>query len=313
MGDIIHTLPAVTDASNLVPNIFFDWIVEETFSDIIRWHPAIHEIIPINLRFWVKNWYAVSSWKKYRECCMQLRKKYDIIIDAQGLLKTSLLVTYLTSGKKHGLNYISAREPISSLFYHKRHYIDKNQHAVERLRQLFALSLKYSVPSYTGKYNIEHLFPPQKHNAAYLIFFHSTTKPEKHWPEFNWSIITQYAIHAGYCIKLPFWTKSEELRTNRLAKLHSSKIITLPKLTLREIAVQISGATATISVDTGLSHLTAALGCPGITLYGPTNPNLIGTYGQNQIVLRASTKKMKHLTPIHVWESFQKILNIKYA
>ncbi|UOY04418.1 hypothetical protein MWH05_00305 [Candidatus Blochmanniella pennsylvanica] len=74
MGDIIHTLPAVTDASNIVPNILFDWIVEETFSDILRWHPGIHHIIPINLRFWIKKWYKLSSWKKYRECCIQLKK-----------------------------------------------------------------------------------------------------------------------------------------------------------------------------------------------------------------------------------------------
>ncbi|URJ25892.1 lipopolysaccharide heptosyltransferase I [Blochmannia endosymbiont of Camponotus sp.] len=312
MGDIIHTLPAVTDASNIVPNILFDWIVEETFSEILGWHPGIHQIIPINLRSWIKNWYKLSSWKKYSECCIQLKKKYDVIIDAQGLLKTSLLVTYMTCGKKHGMDYISVRESISSLFYHERHYSNKNQHAVERIRQLFSLSLKYPVPSYIGKYNIEHLFPPQKHHAPYLIFFHSTTKFEKLWPELHWSIIAQFAIDAGYRIKLPFWTKSEELRTHRLARLHCNQIIILPQLTLQEIAIQISGATAVISVDTGLSHLTAALGCPNVTLYGPTNPKLIGTYGQNQIVLRSATKKMKHLTPVHVWESFQKILNLKY-
>ncbi|URJ23248.1 lipopolysaccharide heptosyltransferase I [Blochmannia endosymbiont of Camponotus sp. C-003] len=308
MGDIIHTLPAVTDASNVVPNILFDWVVEETFSDIPRWHPAIHQIIPINLRFWIKNWYKLSSWKRYRECCIQLKKRYDVIIDAQGLLKTSLLITCITRGKKYGMDYTSVREPMSSFVYHERHYIKKSQHAVERIRQLFSFSLKYPVPSCIGKYNIAHLFPLQKNNVPYLIFFHSTTKLQKLWPEFNWSIIAQYAINAGYFIKLPFWTKSEELRTNQLARLYCNQIIILPKLTLQEIACQISGATAVISVDTGLSHLTAALGCPNVTLYGPTNPKLIGTYGQNQVALRSSTKKMKHLTPTHVWESLQKII-----
>ncbi|WP_159715026.1 lipopolysaccharide heptosyltransferase I [Blochmannia endosymbiont of Camponotus nipponensis] len=308
MGDIIHTLPAVTDASNAIPNILFDWVVEETFSEILNWHPAIHHIIPINLRFWIKNWYKFSSWKKYHKCITQLKKKeYDVIIDAQGLLKTSLLITCITRGKKHGMDYASAREPISSWMYHNQYYINTNQHAVERIRQLFSLSLQYPAPSYIGKYNINHLFPLQKSNPPYLIFFHSTTKSKKHWPEFNWNIIAQYAINAGYCIKLPFWSKNEEFRANRLATLCSKKIITLPKMTLKEIALQISGATAVISVDTGLSHLTAALDCPNITLYGPTNPKLIGTYGHNQVTLQSSTKKMKHLTPIQVWKAFQKI------
>ncbi|URJ31290.1 lipopolysaccharide heptosyltransferase I [Blochmannia endosymbiont of Camponotus sp.] len=309
MGDIIHTLPAITDASVSVPKISFNWVVEETFSEILRWHPAIHQIIPINLRFWIKNWYDTSSWKKYYECIQELKKKeYDVIIDAQGLLKTSLLITCSSRGEKHGMDYISTREPISSLFYHKRHYVNKSQHAVERIRQLFSLSLKYPVPSCIGKYNIEHLFPPQKNNVPYLIFFHATTKIKKHWPELNWSVIARCAINAGYHIKLPFWTKSEESRINRLVKLSYNQIIVLPKLTLQEIAMQISGATAIISVDTGLSHLAAALSCPNLTLYGPTNPELIGTYGQNQIILYSSTKKMEHLNPMYVWEVFQKVL-----
>ena len=57
----------------------------------------------------------------------------------------------------------------------------------------------------------------------------------------------------------------------------------LPKLTLTELADQIANAKAVISVDTGLAHLTAALDKPDITLYGATDPKLIGIYGKNQI------------------------------
>ncbi len=61
----------------------------------------------------------------------------------------------------------------------------------------------------------------------------------------------------------------------------------LPKLTLEQVAQQLAGARAVVSVDTGLSHLTAALDRPNITLFGPTDPGLIGGYGQKSACVTA--------------------------
>lgn len=315
MGDIIHTLPAITDASNLIPTISFDWVIEESFSEIPTWHPSIHQIIPIKLRSWKNQWYKPNTWKKYYEFIKQLNThKYNKIIDAQGLLKTSLFITSnIINGIKHGMNSLSAKEPISCWCYDHHHHIPKNQHAIERIRQLFSYSLQYPIPTYPGQYNINHHFnnssirTPSK--PPYLIFFHTTSQSKKEWPKLNWHILTQHAINTGYHIKVPFWTKQEKLNTKQL-KNHFQQITILPNLTLKKIAHQINKATATISVDTGLSHLSAALNCPNLTLYGPTNPKLIGTYGKNQFFLHSSTKEMKDIHPNHVWKIFkEKILN----
>lgn len=310
MGDIIHTLPAITDASRAIPNITFDWVIEETFSEIPIWHPFVHRVIPIKFRFWKNQWHQIHAWKKYFECIKQLNAyKYDAIIDAQGLLKTSLLIVHkIDRGIKHGMNFFSAKESISCWFYHNCYHISKNQHAIERIRQLFSCSLQYTLPSNLGQYNIDHNFYPKiksNHSSPYLIFFHSTTQSQKHWPELYWHILTRYAIKLGYSVKIPFWTIHEELRVKRL-KDHFDRVIILPKLTLHQIAIQIIQSKATISVDTGLSHLSAALHCPNITLYGPTDPQLIGIYGHNQIMLRSSTKQMKDLHPDYVWKIFKK-------
>ena len=55
MGDVIHTLPALTDAMRAIPDIKFDWVVEEKFQAISKWHPAVDRVIPIQLRQWKKN------------------------------------------------------------------------------------------------------------------------------------------------------------------------------------------------------------------------------------------------------------------
>lgn len=316
MGDIIHTLPAITDASSIFPHILFDWVIEETFSEIPTWHPFIHKVIPIKLRFWKKKWYKLSTWKTYSEYIKQLNNnKYDIIIDAQGLLKTSVLFTnQITHGIKHGMDFISAKEPMSCWFYHKKHYINKNQHAIERVRQLFSYSLQYTLPTNLGKYNIAQNFNSkiQSHDInPYLIFFHATTQSNKHWPESHWYILINHAIKMGYRVKLPFWTSNEELRVRKLQRF-CTQIIILPNFTLHQISNQIINSEAVISVDTGLSHLAAALNCPNLTLYGPTNPKLIGTYGyQNQIIIRSPTKKMVDIHPNYVWMIFtEKLLNL---
>lgn len=101
MGDIIHALPEISDASSIIPNISFDWVIEETFSEIPTWHPSIHQVIPIKLRPQKNQWYRFNLWKEYYQCIKRLNtNKYDIVIDAQGLLKTALfIVSQITHGK----------------------------------------------------------------------------------------------------------------------------------------------------------------------------------------------------------------------
>lgn len=54
MGDVLHTLPALTDALQAIPDIRFDWVVEEGFSQIPTWHPAVDRVIPVAIRRWRK-------------------------------------------------------------------------------------------------------------------------------------------------------------------------------------------------------------------------------------------------------------------
>lgn len=53
-----------------------------------------------------------------------------------------------------------------------------------------------------------------------------------------------------------------------------------PQTTLRELAFLLSGARLVVAGDTGPLHLAAALGSDVIGLFGPTNPQRNGPYGQ---------------------------------
>ncbi|MBF0752294.1 MULTISPECIES: lipopolysaccharide heptosyltransferase RfaC [unclassified Pasteurella] len=299
MGDVIHTLPALTDAQQMIPNLAVDWVVEENFAEIPQWHSAVNCVIPIALRRWRKSPFASQTkneWKTYRTLLQ--KEHYDAVIDAQGLFKSAFFATRLAKGTTHGYDRHSIREPIASLFYDKKYAISYQQHAVERIRQLFSLSLNYELPYSQGDYGIVQHFTVTS-IEPYVIFFHSTTRDDKHWLESEWENLIEKMTALSVQIRLPWGNEKEKERAERLAKNYPH-VQVLPKLTLTELAKQIANATAVVSVDTGLAHLTAALDKPNITLYGATDPKLIGCYGNNQHYLSAGS--MDRISATQVFE-----------
>ncbi|WP_273827188.1 MULTISPECIES: lipopolysaccharide heptosyltransferase RfaC [Providencia] len=310
MGDVLHSLPALTDAQQAIPNIQFDWVVEEGFAQIPTWHSAVNQVIPVAIRRWRKNWFSAPIRAERAAFRQQLQAtQYDAIIDAQGLLKSAFLVTRLAHGDKHGYDRHSIREPLASFFYDHRYAISKQQHAVERIRQLFAKSLGYTCPTQQGDYAIaQHFLQSCVNNESpYVVFLHSTTRDDKHWPEENWRNLIELMAGSGVKIKLPWGAPHEQQRAERLAKGFDF-VEVLPKLTLAEVAQQIANAKAVVSVDTGLSHLTAALDKPNFTLFGPTDPGLIGGYGQNQYAIISKSNIIKHISAIDIYEQLKHFL-----
>lgn len=305
MGDVIHTLPALTDAKRAIPNLKVDWVVERAFSEIPHWHSAVRSVIPMELRRWRKAPFSAETkaqWQAYKQRLKE--HQYSYVIDAQGLLKSALFATRLTQGKKYGYDFQSAREGLSALFYDHKFRIDYQQHAVERIRQLFAQSFGYELPASKGDYGIAEFF--QKRTACRdplrlktILAIHSTTREEKHWQEDYWAELFTLLAQKQCEIHLPWGTEIERARAERLAKVNPN-VKVLPKLTLTELAEHISLVDSVVSVDTGLSHLTAALNKPNVVLYGATNPDLIGAYGENQHYLQAES--MLEIFPKQVFE-----------
>lgn len=290
MGDVIHTLPALTDAGRSIPGIKFDWVVEESFAEIPKWHPLVDKVIPVALRRWRKNIFSKKTrteWKKSRE---QLRaEKYDLIIDAQGLLKSAWLV-FMAQGVRCGLDSQSARESLASLFYQKKIAAGKIKevHAVTRMRQLFSKALNYEMPTTIADYGIDrqHFAAAQDTQEKYVVFLHGTTWATKHWPEEYWIELAKKVSQYGFVVKLPWGNQAEQERAQRIAaSCELTKV--LPRMKLAEIASVLAAAKAIVAVDTGLGHLAAALDVPTVSLYGPTNPVLTGALGKSQVHLSA--------------------------
>ena len=339
LGDVLHTLPAITDATNAVSDLKVDWLVEESFAEIPKWHPAVNKVIPVALRRWRKNiikTFTGSEWQQFKDELST--QHYDLIIDAQGLLKSAIL-TRLATGEQHGFAWSSIREPIASLFYHTKHSISKQQHAIDRVRQLFATALGYQLPNTVPNYNcknidssqtvIKYRVPEINHQPPAekkLLFLHGTTWSAKHWLPEHWLELAKIAEKNSYQVLLP-WGNEQELERAEWLASNCNICKILARSSLIELAKVIKSVNAVVSVDSGLGHLTAALGVPCLSIYGTTTAALTGTRGKNQLHLHkglecspcfardcpkniGSPPCMEQLSADNVWQELQKVSSI---
>jgi len=285
LGDVIHTLPALTDAANAIPSISFDWVVEDSFQDIPKLHSNVSKVIPVSVRRWRK-----KLWKYRGEIKMSIRniqeREYDVVIDAQGLIKSAFFTRY-ARGEKYGLSRTSCREPLAAMAYQHKIDVAKGQHAIFRVRQLFAKSLGYGFSSENLSYGLNKagMSEPRLLDAPYLVFLHGTTWVSKHWPDEYWKELVLLATSNGLNVYLPWGSDSEKERANELSNM-SDKAHVLEKSSVKELAEILMYANGVVGVDSGLAHLTAACGTPAVTIYGSTSAKLTGTMGQKNLCLQ---------------------------
>ncbi len=284
MGDLVHTLPALTDAARAIPGISFDWVVDEAFAQVPAWHGSVATVMPSAFRRWRRDPGVAIKSGEPREFLRKLRsRRYDLIIDVQCELK-SAFAARLARGVRCGYDSRAVHEWGAQFAYRKRFAVAKGQHSIQRMRQLLAAALNYSYDAGEIDYGIDRArLPPSPLAlpAPYLVFIHSTSWTSKNWPAAYWQDLTRRATAAGCTIVLPWGSELERQRAEEIAA-GDGKVMVLPPLSIAEKAAIIGGANATVGLDTGLSHIAAALSIPSITIYGATDPNLCGTVGLNQ-------------------------------
>lgn len=295
MGDIIHTLPAVTDAVRANPGLRFDWVVEEAFTEIPALHPAVERVIPVAIRRWRTNWLKTFRAGDVGQFRSDLKKvHYDLVIDAQGLIKSGI-VSRMSRGLTLGLSNSTIREPLATLFYNQKYSVPTDMHAVQRVRELFSRAFNYRFDASIIDYGIDDSrisgIQRDDSNAGTdrptLIFLHGTTWENKLWPRAYWRDLAARSVDGGYDVLLPWGNLEEKARAEDIAKVRS-RVTVLPAQSLTELAGQMKRADAAVAVDTGLAHLAAALDVPVVALYGPTDPSRSGTWGRNQVHLRST-------------------------
>lgn len=281
LGDVVHQMPAITDAARHRPGQRMAWVVEEAFAPLARLHPAVADVIPVATRRWRKQLVRRDTWREIGEFITTLREgEFDQVIDTQGLIRSALMAR-LATGERHGYDAQSIREPLASKFYDIRHTVSRALHAVTRNRTLTALSLNYQLD---GEVDYGLPKPPAVEGAPYAVLLHGTSRASKEWSEPQWIAVGDWLQQRGIEVVLPWGTEDERLRSERLhAAIPRSRV--LPRQSLDRTAQVIGNATIVIGVDTGLLHLAAAYRVPLVAVFLATEPGLTGPVGSGAMTV----------------------------
>lgn len=278
LGDVVHNLPVASDIRARFPGARIDWVVEEAFADIPRLHPGVRRVIPVAVRRWRRNLLAAATWGELREYRTAVRsERYDLVLDTQGLIKSALLARQVP-GRRAGYAAEAAREPLAARFYDATYAIPKNLHAVERNRRLAAAALGYA-PNLPLDYGIaaEPLAAAWLPAAPYCVLLTASSRADKLWPEAGWLQLAAALNARGLACVLPGGSAEERERAARLAG-GMAQAVAAPPMGIAELARLLAGARLVVGVDTGLSHIAAALGRLTFCLFAGSHPELTGVH-----------------------------------
>jgi len=308
MGDLMHALPALTEANSHIEDISFDWVVDTNFASIPSWHPLVNKIITTDHRNWKKHLLSKDSRRSLKEAISQINEgEYDLVVDMQNNLK-SAFISYLCKHDVVGMDSKSAREYPAHLAYSKKINVDKKLHAIERQKKLLGDALGYDYKQdkvdYGTSFN-SFIKPNIKLPDDYCVLVQNASWVTKQWSIKNWQDLIQLLEDKGIDMLLPSGNLDELKRAKEICSV-SRKAQAIDLMSLNEIAYIVRNANFCICSDTGLAHLSALTGTPSITLYGPTQISLIGTTGINQNHLIGDKEDINQILVSDVINEFDK-------
>jgi heptosyltransferase-1 len=281
LGDVIHALPLATDLAEARPGVLIDWAVEEAFAPIVRLHPAVREAVPVAVRRWRKALLAPDTWQEMRTARRGLRDGgYDLVLDCQGLVKSAVVARW-AGAPVVGPDAASAREPLAARLYQRPVPIDPALHAVARNRALGAAALGYAINGAPRFGLTAPPVPPELQvlaQAPYAVLLTNAGRPTKLWPDERWRAVEASLAQRGWR-SLLFWGTVEEGDRTRARAVGMQAATVMPRLGLDVIAAVLARAHVVVGLDTGLSHLAAALDVPSVGLYCDYDPALVGLVG----------------------------------
>lgn len=271
LGDVVHALALVADVVRERPAMAIDWVAEPAFAELPAMCPGIRTVIPFALRRWRHAPFARETWREFAAFRRALRAhRYDAILDLQEQVKGGL-VARMARGVRHGFDRQSIREPVATWFDDVHHPVPPGLHFLVRCRTLAGAALGYAPdgpPSWL-------LAPPRAAAALpgerYVVVLHATSRASKLWPEASWRALIEAFATAGLLTLLPWGSDDERARSERLAAGIGSTQVP-PRQSLRDLAALLACAELAVGVDTGLTHLAAALRTPTLALFTETDP-----------------------------------------
>ncbi len=278
MGDVIHALPAVADLARAQPDLSIDWVVEKSFSDIPRLSRYVGQVHEVAVRQWRKNVFSRQTWEEVGRTRAALESAhYERVVDLQGLLKSAVIGKWAKSFLL-GYDKDSIKESWASRFYDRTFAVSKNLSAVTRCRMLMAYAFDYDYRQYPLDFGLSVIDEPSC-ERPYAVFLLNTSRDTKLWSEAKWIRLAKETYQAGFDVHLLWGSSVEEERVRRVASQAGSFCQVMPRMSIKDCALEMQKSSFVVGVDTGLTHLAAATAKPTVGLFLDYPVELVGLTG----------------------------------
>lgn len=292
LGDAIHTLPALDLLKKQLPPAHIDWLVQQKNFGIVSHIPGINRVYTLH-----DHYLRPAQLRKTFALLNTLRNnRYDLVIDFQGLCKTSFLCAALDL-PSIGFDWRTAREWLSSVVHHHTVAVPKTTNIIEKNKALALAAVEVvrrmdlesqsempenkepnasflistPQPSAAAQQNVNAWL--NKHQAHRLVILTpNTTWDSKHWPLSRWEELAlklqPLPHHMVVCIGQKFGKQGARLAA--FIEQHNLPIVIAPSWSLDELFAVMHKTDLIVAPDTGLLHIADSIGVHTIGLYGPT-------------------------------------------
>ena len=301
VGDVLRTLPAVKALKEHYPSSFITWIVEEPSRTLLESQPEIDEVILFPRKRWTEGirsarglWRTLGEAKRF---ILDLRRrKFDVVLDFHGILKSGFLSFLSGSPKRIGFDRKSTKEG-NSLFSNIKVRLPEER--MSRFQRNFSLlrGMGLEVNSAQPSLRIPHgdreyvesffkILPiPLKRP---LIAIHSGTNAKaifKRWMPNYYSQLADRLIRELGATVIFTWGPGELEWVEGIRKEMKEPSILGPRTeTLTQLGEVFRRCDLYIGGDTGPMHIASVMGIPVVVIYGPTDPILHEPFGQHKKV-----------------------------
>ncbi len=293
MGDVVHAAPVVADILRAHPAAHIDWLVEPRFAALPRMHPGVQQVIELPWRKWRGQLFSAATWAAMKSVRTRLRaQRYDRVLDLQGLVKSALWARQ-AGAPVAGYNRRSIREPLAAWMYDHTAAVPRDLQAVHRNRLLAAAHLGYAlpgggvleggggVPGSSPDFGLRAPPPTWVPRKRYAVLIPNASRAAKLWPERHWVSVGRHLLEQGWMPVVLWGSEAEQTLAERIAAGCEGDVP--PFLGVGDMAAVLAGAQQVVGLDTGFTHLAAALGRPTLGVYCDHEPGLAGITGPGAV------------------------------